>query len=112
MQNCDRYSKALFYSMIAYTFLLLAILDIGLWLYIALDDTNTFEQKKEKYLEYFPEIIANTTLLTIFCVLILLISVFFFNKSAGLIHAGAWKMVNKVLKGMACLLIFWQVFLL
>lgn len=103
----DTKYKGLIYS-IAILFLALTISNTYLWFSIT-NKYETFEQCKEVYLSYFPLVIRNARLLTVFFIVFSGIAMVIFIRSIAL---GYLKLTSMFLGTIACLLTAWLLFTL
>jgi hypothetical protein len=88
--------------------LLTAIADMVLWFYVCADEgLITFEQRKEKYLSYFPLSLQSAQLLTLITMALLTAAALMFYKTSSV---KPLRIVSAVLGFLSALLFMWQVF--
>ncbi|MEO8886834.1 MAG: hypothetical protein ABI367_12270 [Mucilaginibacter sp.] len=103
--------KELIFSLIGYACVFIVCLVMGLWIFLATSGEKLpFNELKQNYLRYFPALLANALLITVIDIVLLGISILFFNLANNRIISSGWKLTNKLLIGLSCVLLFWQVF--
>lgn len=103
--------KELIFSLVGYACLLIVCLTMGLWIYLSTrTEPFVFDEVKREYLSYFPTPLANAFVITVADIILLVISMFFLNMANNRAISPAWKLINRLLIGLSCVLLFWQVF--
>ena len=96
------------FSLIGYVCLLIVSLNLALWIYLA--SGTPFNEAKQEYLSYFPAPLSNPITLTLACIVLLVTCIILLNIANSRFISSELKITNRVLIGLAGMLLFLQVF--